>query len=39
MDKPGAERETEVGDVALGHISLELVFKDWERRPVSGSVS
>lgn len=39
LDKPGAQRETEVGDVALGHISLELVFKDWERRPVSGRVS
>lgn len=31
MDKPGAQRETEAGNVALGCISLELVFKDFGR--------
>lgn len=31
MDKPGAQRETEAGNVALGYISLELVFKDFGR--------
>lgn len=30
MDKSGAQRETEAGDIALGLISLELVFKNFE---------